>query len=116
MFRFAWIILLSAHMTDALSLSALYIYVLWKVLYFILSEDDFEIMSKIYSLKLRLVLNHILNSQDFPYFRNLFFTLQLILNLKGLTLYPTHPRVSQKNPATSNEIIYCQNSNGLTLS
>ena len=39
-----------------LSLSALYIYVLCKVLYFILSEDDFEIKSKIYSLKLRLVL------------------------------------------------------------
>ena len=47
----------------------------FKVLYFILSEDDFEIKSKIYSLKLRLVLNYILNSQDVLYFRNLFFTL-----------------------------------------
>ena len=46
-----------------------------KVSYFILSEDDFEIKSKIYSLKLRLVLNYILNSQDVLYFRNLFFTL-----------------------------------------
>ena len=44
-----------------------------KVLYFILSEDDFEIKSKIYSLNLRLVLNHILNSQDVLSFRNLFF-------------------------------------------
>ena len=56
----------------------LYIYmcVCCKVLYFILSEDDFEIKSKIYSLNLRLVLNHILYSQDvFLSFRNLFFTL-----------------------------------------
>jgi hypothetical protein len=42
--------------------------------YFILSEDDFEIKSKIYSLNLRLVLNHILNSQDVLSFQNLFFT------------------------------------------
>jgi hypothetical protein len=40
-----------------------------KVLYFILSEDE------IYSFNLRLVLNHILNSQDVLSFRNLFFTL-----------------------------------------
>jgi hypothetical protein len=40
-----------------------------------LSEDDFEIKSKIYSIKLRLVLNHILNYQDVLSFRNLFFTL-----------------------------------------
>ena len=40
-----------------------------------MTEDDFEIKSKIYSLKLRLVLNYILNSQDVLYFRNLFFTL-----------------------------------------
>ena len=60
---------------DRCSLSALYIYMCCKVLYFILSEDDFEIKSKIYSLKLRLVLNYILNSQDVLYFRNLFFTL-----------------------------------------
>jgi hypothetical protein len=73
MFLFAWIILLSAHMTDALSLRC--IYMCCKVLYFILSEDDFEIKSKIYSLKLHLVLNYILNSQDVLYFRNLFFTL-----------------------------------------
>ena len=45
----------------------------WRWLW-ILSEDDFEIKSKIYSLKLRLVLNYILNSQDVLYFRNLFFT------------------------------------------
>ena len=71
MFRFAWIILLSAHMTDALSLRC--IYMCCKVLYLILSEDDFEIKSKIYSLNLRLVLNHILYSQDALSFRNLFF-------------------------------------------
>jgi hypothetical protein len=53
-------------------LSALYIYMCCKVLYFILSEDDFEIKSKIYSLNLRLVLNHILNYQDVLSFRNLF--------------------------------------------
>jgi hypothetical protein len=41
----------------------------------ILSEDDFEIKSKIYSLNLRLVLNNILYSQDVLSFRNLFFTL-----------------------------------------
>jgi hypothetical protein len=75
MFRFAWIILLSAHMSDALSLRCIYIYMCCKVLYFILSEDDFEIKSKIYSLKLRLVLNYILNSQDVLYIRNLLFTL-----------------------------------------
>ena len=61
---------------DALSLRCIiYIYMCCKVLYFILSEDDFEIKSKIYSLNLRLVLNHILNSQDVLSFRNLFFTL-----------------------------------------
>jgi hypothetical protein len=60
-------------MTDALSLCC--ISMCCKVLYFILSEDDFEIKSKIYSLKLRLVLNYILNSQDVLYFRNLFFTI-----------------------------------------
>ena len=48
---------------------------LCKVLYFILSEDDFEIKSKIYSLKLPLVLNYISNSQDVLYFRNLLLTL-----------------------------------------
>ena len=45
------------------------------LLYFILSEDDFEIKSKIYSLNLRLVLNHILYSEDVLSFRNLFLTL-----------------------------------------
>ena len=35
-----------------------------KVLYFILFDDDFEIKSKIYSFNLRLVLKHILHSQD----------------------------------------------------
>ena len=45
-----------------------------KVLYFILSDDDFEIKSKIYSFNLRLVLKHILHSQD-VFFRNLLFTL-----------------------------------------
>ena len=34
------------------------------VLYFILSDDDVEIKSKIYSFNLRLVLKHILLSQD----------------------------------------------------
>ena len=65
-------------MTDA-SLCVVYIYMCCKVLYFILSEDDFEIKSKIYSLKLRLVLNYILNSQDVLYFRNLFFTLLIFM-------------------------------------
>ena len=50
------------------------IYVSCKVLYFILSDDDFEIKSKIYSFNLRLVLKHILHSQD-VFFRNLLFTL-----------------------------------------
>ena len=40
----------------------------------ILSDDDFEIKSKIYSSNLRLVLKHILHSQD-VFFRNLLFTL-----------------------------------------
>ena len=35
-----------------------------KVLYFILPDDDFEIKSKIYSFNLRLVLKHILHSQN----------------------------------------------------
>ena len=35
-----------------------------KVLHFILSDDDFEVKSKIYSLNLRLVLKHILHSHD----------------------------------------------------
>jgi hypothetical protein len=39
------------------------------------AEDDFEIKSKIFSLNLRLVLNHILNTQDVLSFQNLFFTL-----------------------------------------
>ena len=82
MFRFAWIILLSAHMTDALSLRC--IYMCCKVLYFILSEDDFEIKSKIYNFKLRLVLNYILNSQDVLYFLNLLFT-ALLLYIKELS-------------------------------
>ena len=38
-------------------------------LYFILSDDDFEIKSKIYSSNLRLVLKHILHSRD-VFFRN----------------------------------------------
>ena len=38
-----------------------------------LSDDDFEIKSKIYSFNLRLVLKHILHSRD-DFFRNLFFT------------------------------------------
>jgi hypothetical protein len=61
-FRFAWIIIPSGHMTDALSLYNIQ-YLCCKVLYFILSEDDFEIKSKMYSLDC-LVSNHILNSQD----------------------------------------------------
>ena len=43
-------------------------------LYFILSDDDFEIKSKIYSFNLRLVLKHILHSRD-DFFWNLFFIL-----------------------------------------
>jgi hypothetical protein len=48
--------------------------IVWDSDRMILSEDDFEIKSKIYSLKLRLILNHILNSQDVLSFQNLFFT------------------------------------------
>ena len=40
----------------------------------ILSDDDFEMHSKIYSFNLRLVLKHILHSQD-VFFRNSPFTL-----------------------------------------
>ena len=40
----------------------------------ILSDDDFEIKSKIYSFNLRLVLKHILHFQQI-FFRNLLFTL-----------------------------------------
>ena len=49
-------------MSNAFSLRC--IYLSCKVLYFILSDDDFEIKSKIYSFNLRLVLKHILHSQD----------------------------------------------------
>ena len=59
-------------MSNAFSLRC--IYLSCKVLYFILSDDDFEIMSKIYSFNLRLVLKHILHSQDLT-FRNLLFTM-----------------------------------------
>ena len=38
----------------------------------VLSDDNFEIRSKIYSFNLRLVLKHILQSQD-VFFRNLLF-------------------------------------------
>ena len=38
----------------------------------ILSDDDFEIKSKIYSFNLRFVLKHILHSQD-VFFLNLLF-------------------------------------------
>ena len=38
------------------------IYLCSEVLYFILSDDDFEIKSKIYSFNLRLVLKHILHA------------------------------------------------------
>ena len=48
-------------MSNAFSLRC--IYLSCKVLYFILSDDDFEIKSKIYSFNLRLVLKHILHSQ-----------------------------------------------------
>ena len=49
-------------MSNAFSLR--YIYLSCKVVYFILSHEDFEIKSKIYSFNLRLVLKHILHSQD----------------------------------------------------
>ena len=60
-------------MSNAFSLRC--IYLSCKVLYFILSDDDIEIKSKIYSFNLRLVLKHILHSQD-VFFRNLLFTLK----------------------------------------
>ena len=71
-YRFTQISLTSGHKSSAFSLRC--IYLCCKVFYFILSDDDFEIKSKIYSFNLRLVLNHILHSQD-DFFRNLFFTL-----------------------------------------
>ena len=49
-------------MSNALSLRC--IYLSCKVLYFILSDDDFEIRSKIYSFNLHLVLKHILHSHN----------------------------------------------------
>ena len=67
-----YVYLTSGHMSNAFSLRC--IYLSCKVLYFILSDDDFEIKSKIYSFNLRLVLKHILHSQD-VFFRNLLFTL-----------------------------------------
>ena len=70
-------------MSNAFSLRC--IYISCKVLYFILSDDDFEIKSKIYSFNLRLVLKHILHSQD-VFFRNLLFTL---LNSPMLKVGPT---------------------------
>ena len=59
-------------MSNAFSLRC--IYLSCKVLCFTLSDDDFKIKSKIYSFNLRLVLKHILHSQD-VFFRNLLFTL-----------------------------------------
>ena len=56
------------------------IYLSCKVLYFILSDDDFEIKPKIYSFNLRLVLKHILHSQD-VFFRNLLF---IVLDLNPI--------------------------------
>ena len=69
-----------------LSLYVVYIYVVLKVLYFILSDDDFEIKSKIYSFSLRLVLKHILHSQD-DFFRDLLFT--LLFSIVGLSWFFT---------------------------
>ena len=82
-------------MSNAFSLRC--IYLSCKVLYFILSDDDFEIKSKIYSFNLRLVLKHILHSQD-VFFRNLLFTLlnspmlkvgSTVKGLNSLTLQQT---------------------------
>ena len=64
--RFAWVYLTSGHMSNAFSLRC--IYLSCKVLYFILSDDDFEIKSKIYSF----------HSQD-VFFRNLIFTLLILI-------------------------------------
>ena len=58
-------------MSNAFSLCC--IYLCCKVLYFILSDDDFEIKSKIYSFNLRLVLKHI-----FPF-----------LNCRLVMIYPS---------------------------
>ena len=76
--RFVLICLTSGHMSNAFSLRC--IYLSCKVLYFILSDDDFEIKSKIYSFNLRLVLKHILHSQD-VFFWNLLFTLLYVRSL-----------------------------------
>ena len=59
-------------MSNAFSLRC--IYLSCKVLYFILSDDDFEIKSKIYSFNRHVILKHILHSQD-VIFRNLLFTM-----------------------------------------
>ena len=67
-------------MSNAFSLPCMYLS--YKVLYFILSDDVFEIMSKIYSFNLRLVLKHILHSQD-VFFRNLLFTLGYFFKLSA---------------------------------
>jgi hypothetical protein len=54
-----------------------------KVLYFILSEDDFEIKSKIYSFNLRFVFNHILNSQDVvSVFSEFVFYFKIVIYIK----------------------------------
>ena len=68
--RFAWICLTSGNMSNDFSLR--FIYLSRKVLYFIVSDDDFEITSKIYSCSLRLLLKHIFHSED-VIFRNLLF-------------------------------------------
>ena len=56
-YRFTQISLTSGRTSSAFALCCMYL--CCKVLYFILSDDDFEIKSKIYSFNLRLVLKHI---------------------------------------------------------
>jgi hypothetical protein len=50
-------------------------------------DFDFEIKSKICSLNLRLVLDHILNSQDVLSFRNLFFILDRLVTISRKRLF-----------------------------
>jgi hypothetical protein len=92
MFRFAWIILPSTHMTDALSLRC--IYMCCKVLYFILSEDDFEIWNKVENLQFQpvscfesyIVFSSCLVFSGFVFYCTCFqiFLIQLIIYIKIL--------------------------------
>ena len=71
-------------------------YLSCKVLYFILSDDDFEIKSKIYSFNLRLVLKHILHSRD-VFFRNFGITFLNCRLVMVFGLLWQVPKIIQQN-------------------